>query len=138
MAIAVTFCERCGYLKGALNNSRICPCCGYTLIDSELSFESFMALSDDELYRYSEAHLDPSVSTSEYFRKYKAWNEALSAKIDREHAEFNRDHPECPYCHTRNTKRISTSSRLLSVGLFGLGSKKIGKQWHCDNCNSDF
>lgn len=44
----------------------------------------------------------------------------------------------CPYCHATNIKKISTASRMISTGLFGLGSKKIGKQWHCCNCGSDF
>lgn len=44
----------------------------------------------------------------------------------------------CPYCKSSNTRKISTASRVVSTGLFGLGSKKIGKQWHCGNCNSDF
>ena len=45
---------------------------------------------------------------------------------------------ECPYCHSTNTKKISGTSRWLSTGLFGLSSKKIGKQWHCNDCGSDF
>lgn len=44
----------------------------------------------------------------------------------------------CPYCHSKDTKKISTTSRVISTSLFGLGSKKLGKQWHCNNCNSDF
>jgi len=44
----------------------------------------------------------------------------------------------CPYCNSNNIYKISTVSRLLSTGLFGLGSGKIGKQWHCNNCGSDF
>ena len=44
----------------------------------------------------------------------------------------------CPYCQSTNTSKISTTSRMLSAGLFGLGSKKIGKQWHCGKCGSDF
>ena len=44
----------------------------------------------------------------------------------------------CPYCHSRNTSKIGTVSRMFSAGLFGLGSKKIGKQWHCNSCGSDF
>ena len=46
--------------------------------------------------------------------------------------------PECPYCHSHNLQRITTTSRVVSVGVAGLASKKIGKQWHCNNCNSDF
>lgn len=44
----------------------------------------------------------------------------------------------CPYCHSRNTSKIGTVSKMFSAGLFGLGSKKIGKQWHCNSCGSDF
>ncbi len=45
---------------------------------------------------------------------------------------------ECPYCHSHNTVKIGGMSRWLSVGLFGIGSKKVGKQWHCKSCGSDF
>ena len=44
----------------------------------------------------------------------------------------------CPYCKATNVKKIGVGSRLISTGLFGLGSKKIGKQWHCNKCGSDF
>lgn len=42
------------------------------------------------------------------------------------------------YYHSRNTSKIETVSRMFSAGFFGLGSKKIGKQWHCNSCGSDF
>ncbi len=45
---------------------------------------------------------------------------------------------ECPYCHSNDTKKISTTSRVISTSLFGLGSKKLCKQWHCNKCKSDF
>ena len=45
---------------------------------------------------------------------------------------------ECPYCHSNNTKKISELSRFSSISFFGLSSKKIGKQWHCNHCGSDF
>ncbi len=45
---------------------------------------------------------------------------------------------KCPYCNATNIKKISSSTRIVSTGLFGLGSKKIGKQWHCNHCGSDF
>ena len=44
----------------------------------------------------------------------------------------------CPYCKSTNTKKIGVISRSVSIGLFGLGSKKINRQWHCNNCDSDF
>lgn len=45
---------------------------------------------------------------------------------------------ECPYCHSNKTTKISTTSRVISTSLLGLGSKKLGKQWHCNKCKSDF
>ena len=47
-------------------------------------------------------------------------------------------HVECPYCHATNTTKISTVSRMVSVGTLGPASKKIGKQWHCNHCGSNF
>jgi len=45
---------------------------------------------------------------------------------------------KCPYCSSTNTSKISMVGRVVSTGLFGLGSKKIGKQYHCNNCGADF
>lgn len=45
---------------------------------------------------------------------------------------------KCPYCNSTNTKKISTLSRMGSFATFGFAGKKIGKQWHCNNCKSDF
>lgn len=44
----------------------------------------------------------------------------------------------CPYCKSTNVKKISFTGKALSVGTLGILSKKIGKQWHCNNCKSDF
>lgn len=44
----------------------------------------------------------------------------------------------CPYCNSSNVSKISTLGRSISVGLFGLASGKVGKQWHCNGCKSDF
>lgn len=44
----------------------------------------------------------------------------------------------CPYCHSGNTIKITTLNRAGSIMLTGVASGKIGKQWHCNNCNSDF
>lgn len=59
--------------------------------------------------------------------------EILSGKLN-----DNRTDVSCPYCHSTNTSKIGTLSRVVSTGLFGFASKKIGKQWHCNKCGSDF
>lgn len=44
----------------------------------------------------------------------------------------------CPYCKSTNTEKIGTLNRVVSVSLVGVASSKLGKQWHCNNCKSDF
>ena len=44
----------------------------------------------------------------------------------------------CPYCQSTNCKKIGVVGRSVSFSLFGFGSGKVGKQWHCNGCNSDF
>lgn len=44
----------------------------------------------------------------------------------------------CPYCKSTNVSKISVVNRIISVELMGLSSGKIGKQWHCNGCKSDF
>lgn len=60
----------------------------------------------------------------------------LKAEIDQKLAAKN--NARCPYCNSTNTKKISTLSRMGSFATFGFAGKKVGKQWHCNNCKSDF
>lgn len=41
---------------------------------------------------------------------------------------------KCPKCGSANVKRISNTSRAISVELMGLASSKIGKQYECKDC----
>lgn len=44
----------------------------------------------------------------------------------------------CPYCHSKNTKKISTTSKMVNTAVWGIFGTKRYKQWHCNSCNSDF
>ncbi|MBQ8803962.1 MAG: hypothetical protein IJZ53_10030 [Tyzzerella sp.] len=44
----------------------------------------------------------------------------------------------CIYCGSPDVVKIGTFGRTVSVAMYGLASSNIGKQWHCNNCNSDF
>lgn len=46
---------------------------------------------------------------------------------------------KCPYCQSTNTKKISNVSKAGSIAVFGIfAAGKVSKQWHCNNCKSDF
>lgn len=45
----------------------------------------------------------------------------------------------CPYCKSTNTSKITITNKAMHTAAFGVFS--IGynsKQWHCNNCKSDF
>ena len=47
--------------------------------------------------------------------------------------------PRCPICGSPRIKKISAITKAGGVALFGpLGMRKAMKQWHCEDCGSDF
>lgn len=54
-------------------------------------------------------------------------------RIVRDGSTFRRE-IKCPTCSSTNVKKISNTSRVLSVSLLGLGSNKINKSFECKTC----
>lgn len=47
--------------------------------------------------------------------------------------------PKCPICHSPNIHKITTAKKVSRVAIFGIFAlPKIGKEWKCDNCGSEF
>ncbi len=46
--------------------------------------------------------------------------------------------PRCLTCQSTNIKKISGISKAGSVALWGIFSQKVKKQWHCNNCGSEW
>lgn len=80
--------------------------------------------------KYSEAGECVSCGALTYYKKLKEYDlPSPKSQIS----------VECPYCHSTNTTKISTSSKVGKIALFGIFSLgKVTKQWHCNNCKSDF
>ena len=62
---------------------------------------------------------------------YKEIRELAETKLDSKVVK-------CPYCQSTNVKKISSLKRSASFSFLGFASSKVGKQWHCNSCNSDF
>ena len=45
---------------------------------------------------------------------------------------------QCPYCKSYDTTKITAGSRVASAVMWGVASNKLGKQWHCNKCKSNF
>ncbi len=72
----------------------------------------------------------------EWHQKTEEGAKKLKAEMDQKIAA--KSNAKCPYCNSTNTKKISTLSRMGSFATFGFAGKKVGKQWHCNNCKSGF
>lgn len=46
--------------------------------------------------------------------------------------------PKCPTCGSTNIKKISGLAKARSVAMFGILSRKVHKQWHCNSCGSEW
>lgn len=60
---------------------------------------------------------------------------AQAASAARARAEAQ---PECPYCHSYNTTKITTTAKVVNTAMFGILGQKRRYQWLCNNCKSYF
>lgn len=145
------YCKKCGRI---LQNSWCdeilkCDCCKSTTypVPGKYLLEGFdIAFKDKES---EQLLIEELIKTSHEFDQYlfDHRDEILakqSAEFDAKMAhgkailEEQSRRVTCSYCGSSNVKKIGLLNRAVSTELWSLGSKKIGKQWHCNNCGSDF
>ena len=146
-------CKSCGAIS--FNKEDICPVCNIPLITVPFfTGRKIDNLGGEDRDKYIEEitgqKLNPIMvqKRKDYLKKiYKEQKEILQKRIRKsEESRINEYQQKylaehnihCPYCNSSNVTKISTVNRAVSVGMFGLASKKLGKQWHCNSCNSDF
>ena len=125
-------CYKCGYkdiktCKGYRLPFRCPSCaskdvsvCGQELTDDEITG---MVLRDGSIQDINDWNKEAEEDEIEY-EQYKK--------------QLKNSTITCPYCQSTDCKKLGVVSRGISFGLFGFGSGKLGKQWHCNSCDSDF
>lgn len=121
--------------NGEHNKENICRYCNIPRIETDVDIMDVIKNNDEkeelkQRHCYNNPLYDPE----------------LAEKIDKEVNENVRNiHltpiqspnvPKCPTCGSTNIKRISTANRAVSIGLFGLLSGKIGKNYECRDCKA--
>ena len=148
----LSYCKKCGRtLYDIFEFKTICDVCGSQAYEVPRKYiDNFRWRDGDGM----QALLEELVKTSPEFDQYLfEHREEILAK---QSAEFNAklDHGkailegrdkgnkfgiECPYCHATNIRKITVTSKAMHTALFGIFSMgRNSKQWHCDQCNSDF
>lgn len=116
------YCPSCLEL-GIKTNIEICPFC-------HVKFKYSIYGTLDECYAYVENH--PELKQSSEFSQ-----EAYDKRINYVPGDYiSVNSPKCPSCGSGNISNIGTVNRMVSVGLFGLASSKIGKAHKCNNCGT--
>ena len=64
--------------------------------------------------------------------------QAQAEARERAEAEAEAMKPECPYCHSHDTEKITTIAKAINTAMLGVLGEKRKYQWHCNKCESDF
>ena len=154
-------CLKCGNTQAPYDGNRgNCIICnykmekipeGYGFSDEEI--ENFLSSNDscfDEYWKQNEQRLfDEVISQSPEFdiNLYNNKDSILQQKRQQQEESVARGKAiieeksrqvKCTYCSSTDVKKIGLLNRAISAELWGLGSKKIGKQFHCNSCGADF
>ncbi|MCI8993053.1 MAG: hypothetical protein HFG80_10120 [Eubacterium sp.] len=120
------------------NDERICPDHNMPLVEIDFPYSEYDTLwkiSDNVDFMEAMLKLKQD-DIIEYETKMAQFRTQVAQM---EAAKQTSDHQvTCPYCQSVNVRRISTADRMVSTGFFGLGSRKVGKQFHCNGCGADF
>lgn len=133
MSELVSFvCPRCSTVIGDFANEKVnCRFCNTLMIETDVLYKDAFRnrQSLKEKYAYSNPLYNEKLD--------KQIREQVRKEVDNiKPASQNSNIPKCPTCGSTNIKRISTANRAVSIGLFGLLSGKIGKNYECRNCKA--
>lgn len=121
-----------------------CDICGNNIFISsnEISNIKNELISANSLQRNSLLKIEKYNIVNQYLLKIhgdKYWKTSKTYSYQPIQVDNTKPTITCPYCKSTDTKKISGLSKAGSVALFGVFALgKTTKQWHCNNCNSDF
>lgn len=135
------YCEKCGG-TGVLDFD-VCVQCGshnsYKSVPDE--YVDDYAIKDDLKAEFIENIVKSSPNFDqecwdrrEAFKEIQKHNNELLENDNVKQANV----PKCPTCGSSNIKRVSGTSKAVSVVMFGLLSQKVKKQFRCNNCGYEW
>lgn len=152
------YCPKCGHCHFiTYGSNELCLVCKTKMIESPSKYKLTQEvwLQFGEEFEQNQQHLfDEVISKSPEF-DINLYNnrDSILKQQERQHEEAiahgkavlegkdkgNKFGVECPYCHATNVKRITNASKAVHTAIFGIFSMgRNTKNYHCNNCNSDF
>lgn len=147
-------CFNCGFYTTIKDRFINCPICNsnFTELFGKEN-KTFLNLNGKERIKWIEKKIGHSIpsdlnSIRENYKLQKSGEIQTQSKIQQS-IEFNAKMahgkaileeqsrvPKCPTCGSSNISKIGAINRMVSTGLFGLASNKIGKNHKCNNCGT--
>ncbi len=148
------YCKKCGshslLIMKKDKDKKVCKYCGAELFPFPEECDKYTPDKFNEMLEYlREKHVKTSPEFDPRSFKYReereAKNRAWWAAREAAEAAGKTTSPsgspkvECPYCHSTNTKKISTLSKAAHTYMFGIFSmSRNSKNFHCNKCGADF
>lgn len=129
-----------GYIWWVVDDCYLCPTCSHKLMDVDISSKDYFILEEiSNEPEFIDAMVDlKEKDIVEFNLKMSQFRNQVEQQNVVKKAEEQKNVPHCPTCGSTNIKKISTTSKIGSVAMWGLLSRKVHKQWHCNNCKSEW
>lgn len=126
-----------GYCGWSLNHSLDeCPFCHEKLKETNIEeneFDLFLKISRSATFYDTMIELKKKDPIEFQLKMSQFRNQ-----VKQQEAVELQNIPHCPICNSTDIKKISGISKAKSVAVWGIFSRKVHKQWHCEQCGSEF
>lgn len=140
----IMFCEKCQIhyfpdFEDTNINHTVCTNCNSVLTNTGISYEEYKTFPKSKRCKqckrkYPKFFIKCPKCKSQLIKlstENKNDNEQIK-KITSQSSQQNI--PKCPTCGSTNVQKLSTTSKVIGLGLLGLASKTVGKTYKCKNC----
>lgn len=140
-------CQHCQtYFFTDLEETNCCPHCNSQLEISDITYENYKSMPKVKKCKNCKRKY-PKIfikcpKCNQQLIKLSTENKQLDKQVNeikkeiQKYQEKQSNIPKCPTCGSTNVKHISTLNRAVSIGVFGLFSSKIGKNYECLHCKA--
>lgn len=137
------FCEKCQihiFPNFEGNTITQCPNCGGSIIDTNISFEQYKQMPKKKRCNrckrnYPKIFIKCPRCYAQLSKTSNSSSSSSKLPISQPTPTLP-NVPKCPTCGSTNVRHISALNRAASVGIFGIFSGKIGKNYECLNCKA--
>lgn len=150
-------CPRCGHGGTVFDNPYpFCECCNFedVIIEEPDEYKNAYEKIESENPNMDDKEIRKIVNEN-LREKYTYHSDVFSRVANAHRIEYEKEQaakhidpttygqkpqslPHCPTCNSTNVKKISAGAKAVSVGLFGIFSQKVKRQFHCNNCGYEW